>query len=36
LDKSEIHSRFFSLTAADLKVRACAGAPDDRRAAVAA
>jgi hypothetical protein len=26
----------FSLTAADLKVRACAGAPDNRRAAVAA
>ena len=29
-------SRFFSLTAADPRVRACAGAPDDRRAAVAA
>ncbi len=26
----------FSLAAADLTVRACAGAPDDRRAAVAA
>jgi|TARA_B100000315_G_scaffold110964_1_gene101803 hypothetical protein len=25
-----------SLTVADLKVRTCAGAPDDRRAAVAA
>ncbi len=29
-------SRFCSLTAADLKVRACAGAPEGRRAAVAA
>ncbi len=28
--------RFFSLTAADPRVRACAGAPDGRRAAVAA
>ena len=30
------HSSLFSLTAADLKVRASAGAPDCRRAAVAA
>ena len=29
-------SRFFALMAADPRVRACAGAPDDRRAAVAA
>ncbi len=29
-------SRFFSLTVADPRVRAGAGAPDDRRAAVAA
>ncbi len=32
----ENHSTSASLTAADLKVRACAGAPDDRRAAFAA
>jgi VCBS repeat-containing protein len=30
------HSRILSLTAADPRVRACAGAPDGRRAAVAA